>query len=120
MSAFIRVNSVDIKTPQKCSVGIYDVAAKADRNAQGDILIDRVAVKRKLEMEWGAMTDAEISTLLSAVTDVFFDVTYPDPVTAAYKTIICYVGDRTAPVLKFDTGTSQPYWEGLKMNFIEK
>lgn len=114
----IKVNGTLIKTPSKVSIGIYDVSKTADRNAEGTILIDRVAVKRKVEMEWGALTNAQISTILSAVTAVFFPVTYPDPQTGADKTITCYVGDRTAPVHKY-TGTT-PMWEGLKMNFIEQ
>ena len=114
----ISVNGSPIATPQRCSVGVYDVSKTADRNAQGDILIDRVAVKRKLEMEWGALSNSAISAILSAVTSVFFTVTYPDPMTGASKTITCYVGDRTAPALKYSAGT--PYWEGLRMNFIEK
>ena len=100
------------------SVGIYDVSSTADRNAQGLIVIDRVATKRKIEMEWGALTNAEISTLLSAVTDMFFTVAFPDPQTGADKTITCYVGDRTAPVYRETSGV--PLWEGLKMNFIEQ
>ena len=114
----ISVNGSPIATPQRCSVGVYDVSKTADRNAQGDILIDRVAVKRKLEMEWGALSNSAISAILSAVTSVFFTVTYPDPQTGSSKTITCYVGDRTAPMLKYTSGT--PYWEGLRMNFIEK
>lgn len=114
----ITVNGITIKTPQTLAVGIYDVAKNADRNAEGTILIDRVAVKRKLEMEWPALTNAEMSTLLSAVTDVFFSVTYLDPQTGANKTITCYVGDRTAPMLMLRSGV--PLWEGLKMNFIEQ
>ena len=114
----ISVNGTTITTPAKMSVGIYDVSKSADRNAQGDILIDRVAVKRKLEMEWGPLSNSAISTLLGLVTDVFFTVIYPDPLTGAAKTITCYVGDRTAPALKYTSGT--PYWEGLKMNFIER
>ena len=113
----INVNGTPIATPSRMSVGIYDVSKNADRNAQGDILIDRVAVKRKLEMEWSALTNAEMSSLLSAVTDVFFTVTFPDPQTGGNKTMTCYVGDRTAPVYKYN-GT--PLWEGLRMNFIEK
>ena len=114
----ISVNGSPIATPQKCSVGVHDVSKTSDRNAQGDTLIDRVAVKRKLEMEWGALSNSAISSILSAVTDVFFTVTYPDPLTGASKTITCYVGDRAAPMLKYTSGT--PYWEGLRMNFIEK
>lgn len=118
MATMIQVGGADLKTPQKLSVGVYDVAAKADRNAQGEILIDRVATKRKLEMEWGPLSNTDIAAILGAVTAVFFSVTYPDPLTGAAKTITCYVGDRTAPMLKNTSGT--PYWEGLKMNFIEK
>ena len=113
----LKVNGTTIKTPKRMSVGIYDVSKSADRNAQGDILIDRVAVKRKVECEWGALTNAEMSALLSACTAVFFSVTFPDPQTGGNKTMICYVGDRTAPVYKYN-GT--PLWEGLRMNFIEK
>lgn len=114
----IKVNGISIKTPKKLAVGIYDVSKNADRNAQGTILIDRVAVKRKLEMEWGALTNAEIAPILSAVTAVFFSVTYPDPQTSGNKTITCYVGDRTIPMYRM-IGTT-PMWEGLKMNFIEQ
>jgi hypothetical protein len=114
----IKVNGTDIVTPQKLSVGIYDVAKTADRNAQGDILIDRVAVKRKLEMEWGPLTNNQMSALLSSVTSVFFSVTYPDPQTGAMSTITCYSGDRTAPVYREIGGVF--LWAGLKMNFIQK
>lgn len=114
----IKVNGSAISTPSKLSVGIYDVSKNADRNAEGTILIDRVAVKRKLEMEWGPLTNSQISALLSKVTDVFFSVTYPDPQTGGNKTITCYVGDRSVPMLMYQNGI--PMWEGLKMNFIEK
>ena len=114
----IKVGGNTIKTPKKLSVGIYDVSSTADRNAQGLIVIDRVATKRKIEMEWGALTNAEISALLSAVTAIFFTVTFPDPQIGAANTITCYVGDRTAPVYREISGV--PLWEGLKMNFIEQ
>lgn len=114
----ISVNGATIKTPSRCQVGIFDVSSSADRNAQGEILIDRVGTKRKLEMEWPALTNSEMSALLSAVTDVFFTCAYPDPQTGANRTMTCYVGDRTAPVYRLNGGV--PMWEGLKMNFIEK
>ena len=114
----ISVNGTPIVTPKKFVPGIYDVSKNADRNAAGTMLIDRVAVKRKLEMEWGPLTNSEMSTLLTSVSDVFFTVTYPDPKTGSSNTITCYVGDRTAAMYKY-TGTT-PMWEGLKMNFIEQ
>lgn len=117
MANILFLGTAYVKTPKKLTVGIYDVSSSADRNAAGEILIDRVAVKRKIECEWGPLTNAEISDILTKVTSVFFTVKYPDPLTGTEKTITCYVGDRTAPIYK-DSGT--PVWEGLKMNLIEK
>lgn len=114
----LRVNGSEVKTPIKFSVGIYDVSTSAVRNADGTMNIDRVGTKRKLEMEWSTLTWSETATLLSAVTDVYFNVTYPDPKTGTYRSIVCYRGDITAPmaIMKNDN----PYWKGLKMNWIEQ
>ena len=40
---------------------------------------DRIGVKRKIALEWPPLTQREISTLLAAVSSVFFTVTFPDP-----------------------------------------
>ena len=61
----------------------------------------------------------EISTLLIAVSSVFFTVTFPDPQQGTV-TKTMYVGDRTAPAYVYDTKTKQVKWSGLKINFIEK
>lgn len=114
----IKIKGTPITTPKKCSVGVYDVSSAAARNAAGDTVIDRVAVKRKIDMEWGPLTNAQISTLLSAVADQYFDVEYPDPVTGAARTIVCYVSERNAPVYKY-SGTT-PTWESLKLTLIER
>ena len=112
------VNGARIHTPSKYTVSIFDVSSSASRNAAGEMMIDRVGVKRKLEMEWPALTNDQTATLLSAVTDIFFNVTYPDPLTGVDRTIECYVGDRTAPVRAYKKGV--PVWVGLKMNWIER
>ena len=99
----IWVNGARIHTPSKFSVNVYDVSSEASRNAMGEIMIDRVGVKRKLEMEWPALSNDAVAMLLSVVTDIFFTVTYPDPITGTDRTITCYCGDRTAPLRFFET-----------------
>lgn len=113
----IKINTVTIKSPQRFSVDIKDLKA-VDTNAAGNTVIDRVATKRTLGMEWGALTNTEVSTILTAMTAVFFSVEYPDPMTGAAKTITCYVGGMTAPVAKVTGGVV--LWEGLTVDLIER
>lgn len=114
----IKINGVVIKTPQTCRIGIDDIGSSEERNARGSSLVDRVATKRRLELSWGALSNADCSTILTAVKSVFFTVEYPDPETGAEKLIVCRVSDKTAPMLKY-TGTT-PYWEGLEMTLWER
>lgn len=111
------LNGVVVPTPKAMSISINDIDAETGRNANGTIVRDRVAVKRKIECEWGMLTQDEMQTLLNAVTPVFFSVKYIDPQTGI-TTKTMYVGDRTAPVYNFNSKFKP--WSSLKMNFIEK
>lgn len=113
----ISINGVQIATPKVYEPTISDLDGESNRNANGELIRDRIAVKRKLNLEWGPLTQAEIQTLLSAVSSVFFTVTFPDPELGVI-TKTMYVGDRTAPAYSYIDGEVK--WQGLKMNFIEK
>lgn len=114
----LQINGVSIATPKSFTVGVMDLDGESTRNAKGELIRDRVAVKRKIECEWPALRMGEISALLQAVKDVYFTVTYPDPMVGGNTTKTMYVGDRTAPMYKMTNGVA--LWEGLSMNFIEK
>lgn len=115
----IKINGVDIATPKTYDATVNDLDGESNRNANGELIRDRIAVKRKLNLEWGPLTQSQISTLLNAVSSVFFTVTFPDPqLGIATKTM--YVGDRTAPAYFYDEKAKEVKWRGLKMNFIEK
>jgi hypothetical protein len=101
--ALLNINGVDMKTPKKFQVSISDIDG---------------AVKRKLEIEFPPLTQDEISTLLNAVYNVFFEVTFLDA-KDGFITLTMYVGDRTSPILIYGDG-SNILWDGLKMNFIEQ
>lgn len=115
----LSINGVAIAAPKSFEVAISDLDGESNRNANGEMIRDRIGVKRKLTLEWPPLTQSEISTLLTAVSGVFFTVTYPDP-QEGIVTKTMYVGDRTAPAYFYDTKTKQVKWQGLKMNFIEK
>lgn len=115
----ININGVAILTPKSFEATVSDLDGATNRNLYGKLLRDRIAVKRKLILEWPPLTQSEMSTLLTAVSGAFFTVTYPDP-QEGIVTKTMYVGDRTAPAYFYDEKTKQVKWSGLKMNFVEQ
>lgn len=113
----LKINNMAIATPKTYEVTVQDLDGETNRNANGDMIRDRIAVKRKINLEWAPLSQSEISTLLTAVSGVFFTVTFPDPQDGLI-TKTMYVGDRTSPAYQFKNGEVK--WSGLKMNFIEK
>lgn len=115
----LKINGVAIATPKTFEVTIADLDGETNRNLNGDLLRDRIAVKRKLNCEWPPLTQDKCSILLKAVKDVFFQVTYPDPMDGVI-TKTMYVGDRTVPAYFYNEETKEIEWQGLKMNLIER
>lgn len=115
----ISINGVPITSPKTFEATVSDLDGESNRNLFGELVRSRIAVKRKLTLEWPPLTQSEMSTLLTAVSGDFFTVTYPDP-QEGMVTKTMYVGDRTAPAYFYDEKTKQVKWSGLKMNFIEK
>ena len=113
----LKINGVVITTPKSFEVSISDLDGESNRNANGQMVRDRIAIKRKINLEWQPLSQSEMSTLLSAVSSVFFTVEFPDP-QLGMITKTMYVGDRTAPAYQYTNGEAK--WSGLKMNFIEK
>lgn len=123
--ALLTIGGVAQKTPSKMKISINDIDGETTRNAQGTLTRDRIATKRKIELEFPPLTHSQIFTLLSAVSQVFFTVTFLDPYTdptvnGGMLTKTMYVGDRNSPILKFGNGTTDVLWEGLTMNLIEQ
>ncbi|WP_346848479.1 DUF6711 family protein [uncultured Clostridium sp.] len=113
----LKINGVAIAAPSAYEVTIQDLDGESNRVAAGYMIRDRIAVKRKINLEWPPLSQMEISTLLNSVSSVFFTVTFPDP-QQGMITKTMYVGDRTAPAYQYKNGEVK--WSGLKMNFIEK
>lgn len=117
MMSKLLVNGVAVVTPKTFKVAINDIDGETGRNANGDMIRDRISVKRKLECSWGMLTQNEIQTLLNAVQSEFFSVTYPDP-QLGQTTKTFYVGDRTTPAYSW-VENMKP-WSDLSMNFVER
>ena len=111
------INGVTVVPPKSFQVSINDIDGETGRNANGDMVRDRIATKRKLECEWGMLTQEEMARIQNAIQPVFFPVSYPDPVLGQI-TKTFYVGDRTSPAYSF-TNILKP-WNGLKFSLIER
>jgi hypothetical protein len=113
----IKINGVVIPTPSDYTVGIMDLS-KAERNARGDMIIERIATKRKIEMSWNYLTKEQLSNLFNLVSPVFFEVEYIDPQDNGIKTGTFYAGDRKAGALDYKNGVIR--YKDISFNVIER
>ena len=122
------VNGKTIPTPSTLNFTISDIDGESNRNAKGDMVRDRIAVKRKLDLGWNALNNEELHTLLNAVCDksksgdnVFFTVEFFDPMENKRVKCTMYVGDRSMPEYWNPTGKDEDIlWKSMTMNLIER
>lgn len=113
----IKIEGVDLPTPSEMSFGVQDIS-KAERNANGTMIIERIATKRKIDLSWRYLSPVELSQVLTAVKPVFFNVTYTDPESNTLRSALFYCGDRTVGVMDFING--QLRYKDTKFNLIER
>ena len=117
----LKINDVEIASyPNEFNVTTLDLdnSESSVRTADGTLTRDRVAVKKQIVMGWGLLKWSEISSILSAMSDVFFEVYYPDPMAGEYLTKTFYVGNR--PALTSLSKDGEIYWSGLSLTLTEQ
>jgi hypothetical protein len=112
----IKVNNTEVQTPSSYQVSIEDIV-KAERNAAGTMVIERIATKRKIELAWNFMTQSQLSTLLQMVSAVTFTVEYPDPQDGAMRLGTFYAGSKSAGAIDYRNDVIR--WKDCKFNLIE-
>lgn len=116
--ALLKINGVDVvPAPSSMTIGDQDIG-KWERNARGTMIGEIIATKAKLDLSWIYLTPAQLATLMAAINNTFFDVTYTDPNTNTPRTMTCYKGDRNVGVLDFVNGVIRH--KDFKVNFIER
>lgn len=117
----LKINNVEISAyPKEFSVTPMDLdnGESSVRTADGTLTRDRIAVKRQIDMSWGVLSWNEMSGILQAMSGVFFDFYYPDPMTGTYVTKTMYVGNRPAPAALSKDGDI--LWKDLKVILTER
>lgn len=115
--AMLQVNGRAVPAPSGLQVAVFDVSAGEKRNAAGNAVIDRSAVKRRLELHWAHIGGAELAALLNEIGGLF-EVVYPDPVSGQARSMQCYCGERIAGILRMADGA--PVWTDVKMHWTER
>lgn len=113
----IKIDGREIPTPSDYQVGILDIS-KAERNARGDMIIERITTKRKVELAWKYLSKSDLQLVLTAVSPVFFQMEYLDPQTNSRVAKTFYSGDRNLGALDYLKGNIR--WKDIKFNVIEK
>lgn len=117
--SYFTINGVNVTQPIEVVYNRYDLDSEDSfRSLSGEMQRDRVATKIKLECRWNALTATQMSQLLQAMDDVFFNINYFDPYQGSYVTKTFYVGDRSAPVYSIAGG--KVIFKSFSANFIEK
>ena len=120
MSSPVLINGKEIKCPSTFGYTRSDLDVDSYRDINGNLVRNRVAVKVQLTLTWnaGAMDAQSMSTLLKAMDDVFFSVTYFDIHDGAMRTATFYVRDRTAQMYSYINGV--PVFKEISLTLIEK
>ncbi|MGL4571862.1 MAG: DUF6711 family protein [Clostridium sp.] len=115
--ALIKIDGVSIPTPSSYDVGINDIS-NAERNANGTMIIERIATKRKIELSWKVLSKEQVSDLYNRVRNTFFGVEYEDPQDGGKRRGTFYVGDRSCGALSYIDNRIK--YKDVKFNLIER
>lgn len=98
-------------------MGRFDLT-KSGRTASGEMVMDLIATKRRVDVTWRMVPDDQLAQFLDAINanKPFFTVTYPD--VGGQQTMTCYVGDISTSLWYTVSGVR--YWQEVRMAFIER
>lgn len=117
--AMLTIGGAAMPAPVKLTVSIEEIGDDSARNVLGQRLVDRLAVKRELELEWTHLSAAQAAALMAAVTQtVFFTAVYPDPETGAPRTAVCRATQRKTDVTRVENGSV--CWADVSMKWEEQ
>lgn len=91
------------------------VGDSSGRNANGDMVLDRINMKRKIYVTLRHTTTAEMKSFISAVSDFQVEVSYLDPMTNSMQTTQVYT---STPEPEY-YNVSKSLYKPLSLNFIE-
>lgn len=115
--AFIIIRGTEILSPSEFQVSYNDIS-KAERNANGYMIIERISTKRKLFFTYSYIPADEAAFILQLIEPTFYDVSYLDPQDGVMKTGNFYCGDRQLGMIDYRNGVAR--YKDFTFNLIER
>lgn len=114
--AILTIGGATMPSPTELTLSYMDLS-KADRNANGRMIIERIATKRKLAITYAFITAADLSKVLNAISPTYYSVTFLDAKTNSMTTGSFYCGDRNLGMIMWNDGS--PYYKDFAFDLIE-
>lgn len=113
-----KINGIPFKAPpgENFEIEHYNIT-KADRNAEGDMIMELVAKKRKFLFFYPELSGEDLDHILRLIdsNEVFFTLEYPD--NGVQKTAVVYAGPIRRKKFRTHMGW---YWKDVSFNLIER
>lgn len=113
----LTIGGVVMPTPTDIGIGVMDLS-KAERNAKGYLILERIATKQKLTISYSFINSSDLSIVLKAIAPTSYSVTYLDPITNTFKTYQMYCGDRNVGMADYINGLAR--YKDFTFDLIER
>ena len=118
----MKFNGVTVPMPSAIEYQLEHID-KAERNANGTMLIDGITTKVKLNFIWNYLSPSDAKTIMdntaSVATRIILIEDYPSPVTGTLTTGYFYTGGKKGGVMQFSGGNTRGYVD-FSLNAIEQ
>lgn len=115
--ALLTIAGVQVANPAEVKIGRFDLT-KSNRTASGRMVMEYIATKRRVDVVWRYIPDADLQVILNllAANKPFFTLEYPDA--GGQQTITCYAGDINTSLWHTINGVRR--WSEVSISFIEQ
>lgn len=119
--AFVAINGHPLPSPKRGVGIIVTTVVDAGRNANGVVVGQRIGRDQyKIDgLEWPMLTAPQWETILAAMSNFYFPVTFTDPVTNTLRTVTMYCGDRRGDPYYLDDSGKPTHYKDCKVNLID-
>ncbi len=115
--ADLYIAGTKVARPADIRVGRFDLT-KSNRTASGKMVMEYIATKRRADVVWRYIPDADLQVILNllAANKPFFTLEYPDA--GGQQTMTCYAGDINTSLWHTINGVRR--WSEVSISFIEQ
>lgn len=112
------IDGVQIKAPTDLKVGHFRLS-KSGRVASGLMTMDIIAIKRRIDLTWAAISGKHLNVIIDVLdANTFYEVQYEDPKNVeGLTTMTAYVGDVNQTLFRSD---GSRVWRNVTLPLIEQ